>query len=246
MSDSINWPEIIKDRKGVVTKDNQSCGNIIGEEEEKIVIEDGAIRQHFYRIPKSAVGGYNGAELTLNMQYNELSTYEDKGSDTIESGQDQASDTIESGQDEGSDKGTLESITDSIKNKLKSVKGNTVDKAMASTQQEESTSEEEGGGHADNVQYETAGEIKGQDQREGMTSSDMQTSTTTTQTSANTDTTQELETGKGDNESTNKNIDTGQFSDETAVDKEITFSCETCNTKFSSRQELKEHSASAH
>jgi hypothetical protein len=74
----------------------------------------------------------------------------------------------------------------------------------------------------------------------------MQTSTTTTQTSANTDTTQELETGKGDNESTNKNIDTGQFSDETAVDKEITFSCETCNTKFSSRQELKEHSASAH
>src|ERR687898_3668231 len=115
MSDSINWPEIIKDRKCVVTKDNQSCGNIIGEEEENIVIEDGAIRQHFYRIPKSAIGGYNGAELTLNMQYNELSTYED-----------QASDTIESSQDEGSDKGTLESITDSIKNKLKSVKGNTV------------------------------------------------------------------------------------------------------------------------
>ena len=246
MSDSINWPEIIKDRKGVVTKDNQSCGNIIGEEEENIVIEDGAIRQHFYRVPKSAVGGYNGAELTLNMQYNELSTYEDKGSDTIESGQDQASDTIESGQDEGSDKGTLESITDSIKNKLKSVKGNTVDKAMAATQQEESTSEEGGGGHADNVQYETAGEIKGQDQREGMTSSDMETSTTTTQTSAKTDTIQELETGKGEHQSTNKNIDTGGFSDETAVDKEITFSCETCNTKFSSRQELKEHSASAH
>ena len=235
MSDSINWPEIIKDRKGVVTKDNQSCGNIIGEEEDNIVIEEGAIRQHFYRVPKSAVGGYNGAELTLNMQYNDLSTYEDKGSDTIESGQDQ-----------DSDKGTLESITDSIKNKLKSVKGNTVDKAMGASQQEESTSEEEGEGHADNVQYETVGEIKGQDQREGMTSSDMQTSTTT-QTSANTDTTiQELETGKGDNESNNKNIDTGQFSDETAVDKETTFSCETCNTKFSSRQELKEHSASAH
>jgi hypothetical protein len=244
MSDSINWPEIIKDRKGVVTKDNQSCGNIIGEEEENIVIEDGAIRQHFYRIPKSAVGGYNGAELTLNMQYNDLSNYEDKGSDTIESGQDQASDTIESGQDEGSDKGTLESITDSIKNKLKSVKGNTVDAAMGATQQEESTSEE-GRGHADNVQYETAEEIKGQDQREGMTSSDMQASTTT-QTSADTYTIQELETGKGENKSNNKNIDTGQFSDETAVDKEITFSCETCNTKFSSRQELKEHSASAH
>src|SRR5215211_4916343 len=182
MSSSIDWSEIIKDRKGVVTKDNQSCGNIIGEEEENIVIEDGAIRQHFYRVPKSAVGGYNGAELTLNMQYNDLSNYEDKGSDTIETDQDQGSDTIETDQDQGSDKGTFESITDSIKNKLKSVKGNTVDKAMGATQQEEESTneEEEEGGHADNVQYETVGEIKGQDQREGMTSSDMQTSTTQT------------------------------------------------------------------
>src|ERR687895_445694 len=144
MSDSINWPEIIKDRKGVVTKDNQSCGNIIGEEEENIVIEDGAIRQHFYRIPKSAVGGYNGAELTLNMQYNELATYEEKSSDIEEHDH----------QDQDSDKGTLESITDSLKDKVKSVKENTIDKAMSATKQEESSSEEGGGSHADNVQYE--------------------------------------------------------------------------------------------
>ena len=221
MSDSINWPEVIKDRKGVVTKDNQSCGNIIGEEEENIVIEDGAVRQHFYRIPKSAVGGYNGAELTLNLQYNDLSTYEDKGSD-IEDGQDKGSDTIESDQDEGSDKGTLESITESIKNKLQSVKGNTVDKAMSATQQDKSTSEE-GGGHADNVQYETVEEIKGQD----------------------TDTTQQLETGKQDNE-TNRNIDTGKQSDESSTNVESSFTCETCNTKFTSRQKLKEHSAAEH
>ena len=211
MSDSINWPEVIKDRKGVVTKDNQSCGNIIGEEEENIVIEDGAVRQHFYRVPKSAVGGYNGAELTLNLQYNDLSTYEDKGSDIAEDGQ-----------DEGSDKGTLESITESIKNKLQSVKGNTVDKAMGATQQDKSKSEE-GGGHADNVQYETVEEIKGQD----------------------TDTTQQLETGKQDNE-TNRNIDTGKQSDESSTNVESSFTCETCNTKFTSRQELKEHSAAEH
>ncbi len=222
MSDSINWPEVIKDRKGVVTKDNQSCGNIIGEEEENIVIEDGAVRQHFYRVPKSAVGGYNGAELTLNLQYSNLSTYEDKGSDIAEDGQGKGSDTIESGKDEGSDKGTLESITESIKNKLQSVKGNTVDKAMGATQQEESTSEE-GGGHADNVQYETVEEIKGQD----------------------TDTTQQLETGKQDNE-TNKNIDTGKQSDESSTNVKSSFTCETCNTKFTSRQELKEHSAAEH
>jgi hypothetical protein len=232
MSDSINWPEVIKDRKGVVTKDNQSCGNIIGEEEENILIEDGAIRQHFYRIPKSSVGGYNGAELTLNMQYNDLSTYEDKGSGIAEDGQGEGSDTIESDHDEGRDKGTLESITESIKNKLQSVKGNTVDKAMGATQQEESTSEE-GGGHADNVQYETVEEIKGQDQREGMTS-DMQTSTT-----------QELETGKQDNE-TKRNIDTGKQSDESSTNVESSFTCERCNTKFTSRQELKEHSSAEH
>src|SRR5215211_3639984 len=102
MSTSIDWTELIKDRKGVVTKDNQACGNIIGEDEENILIEDGAIRQHFYRIPKSDVGGYNSAELTLNMQYNELEAYEEK--------------------EEDKDKGKEGSITEAIKNKVTSVK----------------------------------------------------------------------------------------------------------------------------
>src|SRR5688500_10791716 len=102
MSTSIDWTELIKDRKGVITKDNQACGNIIGEDDQNIIIEDGAVRQHFYRLPKSAAGAYNGAELTLNISYDELKTYEDK--------------------DEG--KGILESIKD----KTRSVKGKTVDK----------------------------------------------------------------------------------------------------------------------
>ncbi|HET7643218.1 MAG TPA: hypothetical protein VFK40_06905 [Nitrososphaeraceae archaeon] len=106
MSSSIDWSELIKDRKGVVTRDNQSCGNIIGGDEENIVVEDGAISQHFYRIPKSSVEGYNGAQITLNLQYNELSKHEDKAKD----------------------KGMLELITDSIKDTVKSVKDNTVDK----------------------------------------------------------------------------------------------------------------------
>ena len=106
MSTSIDWTELIKDRKGVITKDNQSCGNIIGDDEEKIIIEDGAVRQHFYRVPKSAVGAYNGAELTLNISYDELKTYEDKDED----------------------KGMLESITDSVKDKTKLLKEKTVDK----------------------------------------------------------------------------------------------------------------------
>src|SRR5688572_29917023 len=106
MSTSIDWTELIKDRKGVLTKDNQACGNIIGEDDQNIIIEDGAVRQHFYRVPKSAAGAYNGAELTLNISYDELKTYEDK--------------------DEG--KGILESITGTIKDKTKSVKEKTIDK----------------------------------------------------------------------------------------------------------------------
>jgi hypothetical protein len=106
MSNQIDWTELIKDRKGVITKDNQSCGNIIGDNEENIIIEDGAVRQHFYTVPKSAVGIYNGAELTLNISYDELKNYEEKDKD----------------------KGVLESLAGSIKDKTKSVKDKTVDK----------------------------------------------------------------------------------------------------------------------
>lgn len=67
MSASINWIELIKGRKGVVSKDNQSCGNIIGEDKENIVVEDGALSQHFYLVPKSFVEGYSGAQITLNL-----------------------------------------------------------------------------------------------------------------------------------------------------------------------------------
>ena len=106
MSTQINWIELIKDRKGVITKDNQSCGNIIGDDEENIIIEDGAVNQHFYTVPKSAVGIYNGAELTLNISYDELKNYEKKDKD----------------------KGVLESLAGSIKDKTKSIKDKTVDK----------------------------------------------------------------------------------------------------------------------
>jgi hypothetical protein len=106
MSTQIDWIELIKDRKGVITKDNQSCGNIIGDDEENIIIEDGAVNQHFYTVPKSAAGIYNGAELTLNISYDELKNYEEKDKD----------------------KGVLESLAGSIKDKTKSIKDKTVDK----------------------------------------------------------------------------------------------------------------------
>jgi hypothetical protein len=40
-SSSIDWTKLVKDRKGIRTKDNISCGNIIGNDEKNIIIENG-------------------------------------------------------------------------------------------------------------------------------------------------------------------------------------------------------------
>ena len=189
MSSSIDWTELIKDRKGVMTKDNQSCGNIIGEDDENIIIEDGAVRQHFYRVPKSAVGTYNGAELTLNISYNELKTYEEKDED----------------------KGIVESVTGTIKDKTKSLKEKTVDKL-----------------DDDDDEYK-------QQIKETRVNQDIQTST-------NTNTLNRENRGN----ELNRNIDSGEKSDESSTNIASSFTCERCNTKFTSRQELKEHSSSQH
>jgi hypothetical protein len=197
MSTSIDWTELIKDRKGVITKDNQSVGNIIGDDEEKIIIEDGAVRQHFYRVPKSAVGAYNGAELTLNLSYDELKTYEDKKDEN---------------KDE--DKGMLESITDSVKDKTKSLKEKTVDKIHGDDDDDDSYKEHKNGKRFNQ---------------------DIQTST-------------DLNNLNRENQEKelNRNIDSGEKSDETSTNVDSSFSCEKCNTKFTSRQELKEHFSSQH
>jgi hypothetical protein len=187
MSTSIDWTELIKDRKGVVTKDNQSCGNIIGDDEENIIIEDGAVRQHFYTVPKSGVGAYNGAELTLNISYDELKNYEDKDKD----------------------KGILESITGTIKDKTKSVKEKTVDKIDDDDDYKE----------RDRKRFD-------QD----------------TQTSRDTNNRYRENRGK----ELNRNIDSGEKSDEGSTNIASSFTCEKCNTKFTSRQELKEHFSSQH
>ena len=186
MSTSIDWTELIKDRKGVITKDNQSCGNIIGEDVENIIIEDGAVRQHFYRVPKSAAGAYNGAELTLNISYDELKTYEDKDED----------------------KGIVESVTETIKYKTQAVKEKTVDKIDDDDYKER-----------DRVSFDQG-----------------------TQTS--TDTNNQYRENRGNE--LNRNIDSGEKSDESSTNVASSFTCERCNTKFTSRQELKEHSSSQH
>ena len=152
------------------------------------------MRQHFYRIPKSAIGAYNSAELTLNISYDELITYEEKNED----------------------KGMLESITGSIKDKTKSIKEKTVDKLDDDEEEEE---------------HQQQMKRKRFDQ-------DIQTSTNTKNLNR-----------ENQEKEINRNIDTGEKLDETSMNVESSYSsysCEKCNTKFTSRQELKEHFSSKH
>ena len=58
------------------------------------------MRQHIYKVPKSSIESYNDAELRLNISYDELETDEVKDDD----------------------KDMLESITESVKDKTKSLK----------------------------------------------------------------------------------------------------------------------------
>ena len=227
MSTSIDWTELIKDRKGVITKDNQACGNIIGEDDQNIIIEDGAVRQHFYRVPKSAAGAYNGAELTLNISYDELKTYEDK--------------------DEG--KGILESIKD----KTRSVKGKTVDKVDDDDDDyDDDEDKDEGKGIVESIKDKTRSlkektidkvgdddDHDDDDYKEHITEKRFNRDT---HISTDTNT---LYRGNQEKE-LNRNIDSGEKSDETSTNVGSSFTCDKCNTKFTSRQELKEHFSSQH
>ncbi len=229
MSTSIDWTELIKDRKGVITKDNQACGNIIGEDDQNIIIEDGAVRQHFYRVPKSAAGAYNGAELTLNISYDELKTYEDKdeGKGILESIKDKTrsvkgktvnkvdDDDDDDDYDDDEDKDEGKGIVESIKDKTRSLKQKTIDKV------------DDDDDHDDDDYKEHITE-KRFDQ-------DTQTSTDTNN----------LYRGNQEKE-LNRNIDRGEKSDESSTNIGSSFTCDKCNTKFTSRQELKEHFSSQH
>jgi hypothetical protein len=224
MSTSIDWTELIKDRKGVMTKDNQACGNIIGEDEENIIIEEGAVRQHFYRVPKSAAGAYNGAELTLNLSFDELKTYEDKdeGKGIVESIKDKTRsvkektvDTVDDDDDEDKDEG--KGIVESIKDKTRSIKQKTIDKVEYDDDDD----------HDDDYKEHITEKRFDQD----------------TQTSTDTN---NLYRGNQQENELNRNIDSGEKSDESSTNVGSSFTCDKCNTKFTSRQELKEHFSSQH
>jgi hypothetical protein len=76
VSISIDWAEISKSKKGVRTSDDKACGVVVSSSGDEILVIDGAINIKKYRIPKSKVKVYNGAELVLKIPTILMQKYE--------------------------------------------------------------------------------------------------------------------------------------------------------------------------
>ena len=64
----INWSHITESKKEVKASDQKSCGNVIAEYKDKIVIIEGVnIKSHEYIIPKSIVDHYDEKNVYLNI-----------------------------------------------------------------------------------------------------------------------------------------------------------------------------------
>jgi hypothetical protein len=74
MSEAIlDWDRIV--HKNTRSKDMEDAGNVAAiDTNSVIIISEGA--KHEYRIPKSSVTGYNGAEVFLDIPYSDLINFE--------------------------------------------------------------------------------------------------------------------------------------------------------------------------
>ena len=71
-----DWAEISKSKKGIRTSDGKACGVIVSSAGSEIFVVDGAVNIKKYRIPKSKVKFYNGAELVLRIPSYLIKEYE--------------------------------------------------------------------------------------------------------------------------------------------------------------------------
>ena len=71
-----DWAEISKSKKGIRTSDGKACGVIVSSAGGEIFVVDGAVNIKKYRIPKSKVKFYNGAELGLRIPSYLIKEYE--------------------------------------------------------------------------------------------------------------------------------------------------------------------------
>ena len=71
----MDWDNIIKSKKNVLTKDNISIGNVAANYDNYILVIGGVINKHRYKIPKSSIESYNGSEITLNINHKDLKIF---------------------------------------------------------------------------------------------------------------------------------------------------------------------------
>jgi hypothetical protein len=71
-----DWAEISKSKKGVRTSDGKACGVVVSSAGGEIFVVDGAVNIKKYRIPKSKVKFYNGAEVVLRIPSYLIKEYE--------------------------------------------------------------------------------------------------------------------------------------------------------------------------
>jgi hypothetical protein len=66
-----NWDRLVL--KGVRSSDGEDMGNIISIEKDSLFLMTG---RHVFKIPKSFVQGFNGSEVSLNVQAVEVARLE--------------------------------------------------------------------------------------------------------------------------------------------------------------------------
>ena len=66
-----DWDNIVKSKKNVLSKDNFPIGNVIANYANHILVIDD-VSNHTYKIPKSYVENYNGSELFLSINRQDL------------------------------------------------------------------------------------------------------------------------------------------------------------------------------
>ncbi|HLN33743.1 MAG TPA: hypothetical protein VK250_00520 [Nitrososphaeraceae archaeon] len=66
-----DWDNIVKSKKNVLSKDNFPIGNVIANYANHILVIDD-VNNHTYKIPKSSVQNYNGSELFLSINRQDL------------------------------------------------------------------------------------------------------------------------------------------------------------------------------
>jgi hypothetical protein len=66
-----NWDRLVL--KGVRSSDGEDMGNIISIDKDSLFLMTG---RHVFKIPKSFVQGFNGSEVSLNVQATEVARLE--------------------------------------------------------------------------------------------------------------------------------------------------------------------------